>query len=225
MIVNSVMAGTDSLVRSSSSRSLRRIVTAARITGRAPRPSADGAAAPQAQHHVGLGQRAGDVVADQHARAARGAPDQRLEQLGGGRVEVGARLVEQQQRRLVQHGPGDGDALDHAARELADRVVGAALHADLLEHGRHARLGHAVQARRGSAGSRGRSGRGRAAARDRGSRPGRAASSARSGRSASSTRARRRAGAAARRARAAAWSCRRRCRPAPRASARPRRAR
>ena len=141
------MAGTDSLVRSSSSRSLRRIARAGRITRRAPRPCGERAALAQAKNRVGLGERPLDVVAHQHARAAGGAADQRLEPAGRVGVEVGARLVEQQQLGLVQHGPRHRQPLHHAARELAHRVVGAALHAHRLEQLVDPRRRHVVQAR------------------------------------------------------------------------------
>ena len=91
---------------------------------RRPAPAARRAPAAQAEHEVGLGQPAGRVVAgDTRVRPA--APDQRLEQLGRRGVEVGARLVEQQQLGVVQHRARDGDALHHPARQRPHGVVGA----------------------------------------------------------------------------------------------------
>ena len=67
-------------------------------------------------------------------RGAPGAPaEQRLDQAGRLGVEVGARLVEQQQLRLVEHGAADGQPLDHAGGEVADQLVRAARHPDPVE--------------------------------------------------------------------------------------------
>jgi len=49
--------------------------------------------------------------------ASAAGSDQRLRELDCDRVEIGVRLVKEQQLRLVQHGPGDGHALDHCRRE------------------------------------------------------------------------------------------------------------
>ena len=59
-------------MRSSISRSLRRIARAPAITGTAPGPRPP-AGRPSARAHVGLGQRSLHVVAHEHAGAARGA--------------------------------------------------------------------------------------------------------------------------------------------------------
>ena len=104
-------------VRSSSRSSLRSSApTGAHQRGTAPpivgapstlaRPARSSAGAPaaQAERDVGLGQPAGRVVAGDHARAAATPrPISGSTQLGGGRVEVGERLVEQQQLGVVQH--------------------------------------------------------------------------------------------------------------------------
>src|SRR3712207_7914167 len=54
-------------------------------------------------------------------------------ELDRARIEVRARLVEQQQRGVVQHRAADRDALGQAARERADGLVGAIGEARLLE--------------------------------------------------------------------------------------------
>ena len=106
-----------------------------------------GAPGAQPEREVGLGEPAGRVVARDDPRApARGA-DERLDELGRRRVEVGARLVEQQHLGVVQHGAADGQALDHAARVGVDLVVGARREPDALEQLPRALERHAVQAR------------------------------------------------------------------------------
>ena len=105
-----------------------------------------GPAAAQAEREVGAVQAADRVVAGDHARAARRRADQRLDQLGGVRVEVGGRLVEQQQLGVVQDRAGDRGALDHPARVGVDRVVGAAAQADGVQQLLDARVRRAVQA-------------------------------------------------------------------------------
>jgi hypothetical protein len=86
-------------------------------------------------------------VARDHAGPARRAPDERLEQRGGGGVEVGERLVEEQQLGVVQHRARGRDALDHPARQHGDGVVRARRHADGVEDLVDARELHVVQAR------------------------------------------------------------------------------
>ena len=75
------------------------------------------------------------------------APDERLDERGGGRVEVGARLVEQEQLGVVQDRAGHRQPLDHPARERVDGVVGAAAQADGVQELADARGGDVVQAR------------------------------------------------------------------------------
>ena len=217
--VNSAIAGTDSRVRSSISRSLRRIARAVRITGRAPAPAGVGRPANSCRPPRGRAPRrtrrappSTSCVTSTRVRPERPA-DQRLEQLGRGGVEAGARLVEQQQRRVVQHRPRGGEALHHAARELAHRLVGAALHAHAASSSSTRARRHAVQARvEAQVLAPAELAVEQRLVAQVADRP-RAASSARP---AARRRARarcRRAGAAGRRAPAAAWSCRRRWRP------------
>ena len=78
-------------------------------------PDQRGAPGAQPECEVGLGQAAGRVVAGHDARAPARRPDERLDQLGRGRIEVGARLVEQQHLGVVQHRAADGQALHHPA--------------------------------------------------------------------------------------------------------------
>ncbi len=138
--VKSVMAGTASFVRSSIEQVLaqdragggdhayssRARAPSSSDAGRAKawppprRPSTTSASASAPFH----------VVGHQHPGAARGPPDQRLQPLGRGGIEVGARLVEQEQVGVVQRGPGGGQALHHALREVAHRLARAALEAD-----------------------------------------------------------------------------------------------
>ena len=65
----------------------------------------------------------------------------------GARVEVGERLVEQQQLGLVQHRPADRHPLHEAARERPQRLVGAVGEPDLREQRLGAAGVDAVQAR------------------------------------------------------------------------------
>jgi hypothetical protein len=86
-------------------------------------------------------------VAGDHARAPGGGADQRLDQLGGVRVEVGGGLVEQQQLGVVEDRARDRRALDHPARVGVHRVVGARGQADGLQQLVDPRGGRAVQPR------------------------------------------------------------------------------
>ena len=157
---NSSIAGSDSRVRSSIRRSLRisaPTTASVGVTRTAPapsprRPRARGreqrlAPAAQAEHEVGLGEPVLDVVRDQHARRAAARADQRLDRAGGARVEVGERLVEQQQLGLVQDRAADRHALGHAARQRAHRLVAAPRHPDRVEQRLDPRRRHAVQPR------------------------------------------------------------------------------
>ena len=113
--------------RRSSSRSLRSSAADRRLTGRAPRSLAgvdvgrggeQVARARRAARAPGRprpGPPAGSWLVTTRVRPERAA-DERLEQLGRGGVEVGARLVEQQQLGVVQDRAADRDALHHAAR-------------------------------------------------------------------------------------------------------------
>src|SRR5437588_497888 len=77
------------------------------------------------------GTRGGRGRRDADDRSARGEPLDGSHHLGFGlHVEVGGGLVEDEDRGVAQNGPGDGDALSLAAREvlavLADLGVIAA---------------------------------------------------------------------------------------------------
>ena len=85
---------------------------------------------PPAFHHdhaIADGERLGLIVRDHDGRRADLALDPAqlelhlLPQLG---VEIGERLVQQENRRRDDQGAGDGDALPLAARELAGITVG-----------------------------------------------------------------------------------------------------
>jgi hypothetical protein len=96
-----------------------------------------------AHHHDAVGQGHGLdlVVGDQDHRRLNPAAQLGQLQPGAhaqGGVEVGQRLVEQEQVRLLDDGPADGDALALAARQLAGLGRQEAL--DLQDAGR---LGHA----------------------------------------------------------------------------------
>ena len=95
------------------------------------------------------------MARDDAGAAARGA-DERLDEVGGGWVEVGARLVEQQQLGVVQHRAGHRQALHHPARVGVDAVVGAAAQADVLEQLLDRARARRRAGARGSAGSRAR---------------------------------------------------------------------
>src|SRR5262249_6678099 len=78
---------------------------------------------PLVEHRDAVGDRAreGQVVRDDDLRVAAvraDAADQPTDLLGQDRVEVGRRLVVQDQLGVDREGAGDGDALAHSAREL-----------------------------------------------------------------------------------------------------------
>ncbi len=64
-------------------------------------------------------------MAGDHPRAAGPGPDQRADELRGDRIEVGERLVEQQQGRVAEQRPGDSGPLRETAGERADVLLGA----------------------------------------------------------------------------------------------------
>src|SRR3954451_12053302 len=101
-----------------------------------------------ADERVGFGKAATDVVRDEYPRPAGSAPDDRIEQRDRTGIDGRPRLVEQEQRRVVQDRTCRRDALAHAARELLDPVVGAAGQSDGPEHLIDPLLIDAVQARR-----------------------------------------------------------------------------
>ena len=72
-----------------------------------------------------------------HHHDGRPAGVEPLEQgedlVAGGRVEVAGGLVRQDDRRLAHQGPGDGDALALAARELARPVAAAVPQPDRVD--------------------------------------------------------------------------------------------
>ena len=69
--------------------------------------------------------RARNVVGhdDQRGAAALGLDQQVVDLLGGDRIEAGARLVDEQDRRVERHGPRQSGALLHAARQIARHLV------------------------------------------------------------------------------------------------------
>ena len=221
--MNSAIAGTDSLACAARAQVLaqdgaRRRGSPVQLPTLRRRPGGETCGRLEAERDVGLGERALHVVAAR-ARACGRTPARSAARASSrrGGVEVGARLVEQQQRRVVEHRAGDGQrAAPSRARARAPGRRRAAPCPTAPSTVVDARRGRRRAVGRGSAGSRARSGRGRAAARGRGSRPA-PRSFQRSRAAPRRARARaRRAGAAARRARAAASSCRRRCRRTPR---------
>src|SRR2546428_11127541 len=84
-------------------------------------------------------------MAADDARAVRRRTDERLDELDRGRIQICARLVQQQQLGLVQDRARDGGALDHAAGEGPQRLIRATVEADALEQLVHPRESHAVQ--------------------------------------------------------------------------------
>ena len=106
-----------------------------------------GAPRAQTEYEVGARQVGLGIVAAYHARAAAGRSDQRFHQLRPRGVEVGARLVEQQQLGVVQHGARDRDPLHHSAGERAHGFGGAREHAHCVEQLLDPREADAVQAR------------------------------------------------------------------------------
>ena len=64
-------------------------------------------------------------VGDQDAGASLllEAPQVAAQRVGGDLIQAGEGFVEEQDRRVVQGGPGKGQALFHAAREVAHPVV------------------------------------------------------------------------------------------------------
>ena len=88
-------------------------------------------------HRAGLGL----VVGDQHRGLAGGAEDVADlgdEPLARGAVEVGERLVEQEQRGRGRERTGQGDALLLAARELVRMALAGIRQADQRQHLRDA---------------------------------------------------------------------------------------
>ena len=142
--------------------------------------------------------RSGSWVATTTARS-RELLERAVEQLGAVGVERVERLVEQEQRRVVQQHAAEREPLLHPARERRDALVAHVPEAEALEQHPDplAALGHAVEPAEEVRGSRAASARGRRAARARGSRP----------RRAPAARARPPSAPRARRARAAASSC------------------
>nr|BFE75803.1 hypothetical protein GCM10020092_091040 [Actinoplanes digitatis] len=96
---------------------LGELIAEEREDGRRGAVGADAAARLQDDHPVDQGERLGDPVLDQDQRGVRvvRAGDRRADQRAAGRVEVGGRLVEQQQARPWRQDPGEGQALLLAA--------------------------------------------------------------------------------------------------------------
>jgi len=105
-----------------------------------------GPAGAQSQHLVGLGLPALDIVRDEHAGAAGRAADQRLEQRYGAGVDPGHRLVEEQERRIVQHRPRGGTRWRIRRENSSIRSSGTAREATASEQLVDAVVAHAVQA-------------------------------------------------------------------------------
>ena len=156
----SAIAGTACGARSSSSRSLRSSAPTARriiaysapiVGGGRPRRRAPAAPArpPRRPSARSASARppAGSWLVTTRVRPRR-APMSGSTQLGRGRVEVGARLVEQQQLGVVQHGAARrrGAGPCRASRCARGRRR-ARVSADRVEQLLDARGGHAVQAR------------------------------------------------------------------------------
>ena len=74
-------------------------------------------------------------MAGDHARAAHGRTDQRLNLLDRRWVKVGARFIEQQHLRLVQNGAADCQPLQHSSRVAEYAFVAAAAQLGLLKQG------------------------------------------------------------------------------------------
>ena len=99
------------------------------------------------------------VRREQHGRALGGeAVDLVPELAPAHRIDAGGRLVEEQQRRLVDRRAGERDPLLPAARQRAGELVAAIAEprraSTSSTRARRARARHAVDARRRSAGSR-----------------------------------------------------------------------
>ena len=143
--------------------------------------------------------RPGSCVATMSARLGL-LLERAVEQLGAVRVERVERLVEHEQRRVVQQHAAEREPLLHPARERRDALVAHLPEAEALEqHPDPLARGRARgRAGRRGAGSRAASARGRRAARARGSRPRRAVGQ---------LELARRSAPRARRARAAASTC------------------
>ena len=79
------------------------------------------------------GQPALEVVGHDHARHARGPPDQRLHRFDARRVQVRPRLVQKQQRRGVQDAAARRRPLDLAGGKGQDELIPPAFEPDDLE--------------------------------------------------------------------------------------------
>ena len=91
--------------------------------------------------------RSWEVITTVRPRAGDFAQDL-VQHVAGILVQAGIGLVEEQHLRIVQHGPADGQALLHAARESAHQVVTPGRQAHQLQHlpNPFTQLGHAVHA-------------------------------------------------------------------------------
>ncbi len=90
------------------------------------------------------------VRAEDHRGALRRALSHRLAHPAhAGRIESGERLVEYEDRRVVQQSARDGELLPHAARQLSRQRSALVAELELVEQRPDARLdvGHAVQPR------------------------------------------------------------------------------
>ena len=71
---------------------------------------------------------------DQQRSTVAAQPLQRgVKPLGGARVESAERLVEQQDRGIVDERARQGDTLEHPTRERAHQVLGAIRQLDVFE--------------------------------------------------------------------------------------------
>ena len=66
-----------------------------------------------------------DIVINQHDRLPRLVKlgKQSLQRIDRRRIQPGERLIRQQKIGVVHQRPRDGDALDHSAAEVADRIA------------------------------------------------------------------------------------------------------
>src|SRR6266404_955398 len=101
---------------------------------------------PARQQHDALAEpdRLADVVGNEQDRQPGIAPDPLellVEEVAGDRIERAERLVEQEDSRLLGEGPGERDALAHAAGQLVRPLPGKAREVDEIEE-----VGHGLAA-------------------------------------------------------------------------------
>jgi hypothetical protein len=64
-------------------------------------------------------------MADQHPGSPRRSTDHGSDQVGGGRVQIRAWLVQEEKRGIVEHRAGNGEALNESLGEISNWFIGS----------------------------------------------------------------------------------------------------